>query len=430
MGLQQARQSTPENMVSRLVIHYRFTLIILGLLLWLIPATAADWPQFLGVNRNGSTSGESLVPAFPGSEPEIIWSHELGSGFAGPVVSGDQVFIFHRKANQAVLESLSTQNGKVKWTFKYVTDYKDDFGFDNGPRAVPLVHDKKIYLMGAEGFAHCIDSLTGKCIWSVNLHKQLESTKGFFGRACSPLIVRDNLILQVGGKQAGIVGLNTTTGTLKWKATDHEAGYASPITATIGGQEIAICFTRHGLVCLNPTSGEVLIENAHRSTMQASVNAASPVMVSPNRVFLSACYGVGAAVWQLSPVDKSLNPIWETNQKLDCHYATPVNFDGHLIGFHGRQETGTKLRCIDALNGKIKWQSGRMAAGSVTLAGKTLVILTERGELILAKASNKSFKPAARGQILGADTRAMPAISNGRLFARDKRKLVCVKLKP
>ncbi|MFP6874548.1 MAG: PQQ-binding-like beta-propeller repeat protein [Verrucomicrobiales bacterium] len=417
-------------MVSRLVIHFRSTLIILGLLLWIIPATAADWPQFLGVKRNGSTSGESLLPAFPGSEPEIIWSHKLGSGFAGPVVSAGRVFIFHRKANQAVLEALSAQNGEVNWTFNYATDYTDDFGFDNGPRAVPLVHDKKVYLLGAEGLAHCVDSLTGKCIWSVNLHEQLESTKGFFGRACSPLIIKDTLILQVGGKGAGIVGLNTATGIIKWKATDHEAGYASPVTANNAGQEIAVCFTRNGLVCLNPTSGEVLIEHPHRSTMRTSVNAASPVIVSPNRIFLSACYGVGAAVWQLSPGGKSLKPIWENNQKLDCHYATPVNFEGHLIGFHGRQETGTELRCIDALSGKIEWQSGRMAAGSVTLAGQTLVILTERGELILAKASNKSFDPAARGQILGADTRAMPALSNGRLFARDKRQLVCVKLKP
>ena len=418
-------------MVSRIVMNHRPALINLAILLCLVvPADAGDWPQFLGVHRNGTAHGESLLPEFPGDEPEIIWKHKLGSGFSGPVVSEGQVFIFHRQNNRAVLEALSTKNGEVQWTFHYITDYTDDFGFDNGPRSVPVVHEKKIYLLGAEGIAHCINAVTGECIWSVDLQEKLDSKKGFFGRACSPIVINDTLILQIGGTSAGIVGLNTETGILKWKATDHEAGYASPVMANISGEAIAVCFTRNGLVCLNPSNGNVIIDHANRASMHASVNAASPVIVSPGRVFISACYGVGASLWQISPREKSLKPVWKTHQKLDCHYATPVSFEGHLIGFHGRQETGTELRCIDALTGALKWQSGRMAAGTITLAGKTLIILTERGELILAEASGSSFKPAARGQILGADTRAMPALSNGQLFARDKRHLVCVKLNP
>ena len=418
-------------MVPRISMPRRPALIILTILFCFIgPACAADWPQFLGVQRNGITQGEALLPKFPGNEPEIIWKHKLGSGFSGPVVSDGLVFIFHRQDNRAVLEALSTINGEVKWTFQYVTDYTDDFGFDNGPRAVPLVHDKKIYLLGAEGIAHCIDTATGECIWSADLQKKLASKKGFFGRASSPIIIGNCLILQIGGTGAGIVGLDIETGKLKWQATDHEAGYASPVAATISGEDIAVCFTRNGVVCINPANGSVIIDHAHRSTMNASVNAASPVIVSPGKVFISACYGVGATLWQISTRKKSLETVWKTNQKLDCHYATPVNFEGHLIGFHGRQETGTELRCIDVLTGELKWQSGRMAAGSITLAGNTLIILTERGELILAEASKSSFKAAARGQILGADTRAMPALSNGHIFARDKRQLVCAKINP
>ncbi|MCP4849518.1 MAG: PQQ-binding-like beta-propeller repeat protein [Verrucomicrobiaceae bacterium] len=409
----------------------KFSLINLSILLCLVvPAKAGDWPQFLGVYRNGSTHDESLRPEFTGNEPEIVWKHKLGSGFSGPVVSEGNVFIFHRQDNRAVLEALSTKNGEVKWTFSYISTYRDDFGFDNGPRSVPLVHEKKIYLLGAEGIAHCIDSFTGECIWSVDLQEKLGSTKGFFGRASSPIIIENTLILQIGGKGAGIVGLEPKTGNLKWKATDHEAGYASPVAADISGQKIAVCFTRNGLVCLDPATGNVIIDQPHRSSMHASVNAASPIITSPGKVFISACYGVGATLWKISPQKKTLNTLWKTNQKLDCHYATPINFEGHLIGFHGRQETGTELRCIDLLTGEVKWQSGRMAAGSITLAGKTLVILTERGELILAEANKGAFKPAARGQILGTDTRAMPALSNGQLFARDKRQLVCVKLNP
>ncbi|MEC9326369.1 MAG: PQQ-binding-like beta-propeller repeat protein, partial [Verrucomicrobiota bacterium] len=274
------------------------------------------------------------------------------------------------------------------------------------------------------------DAKSGELIWKRNLRKELGSSKGFFGRACSPIIIGNTLIIQAGGKGCGIIGLDPAKGTLKWKATDHEAGYASPIASKIGNQKIAILFTRTGFLCIEAISGKILIEKAHRATMHASVNAASPVLIKPDEVFLSACYGVGASVWKINPENRKINKLWELNNQLDSHYATPVQFEGHLIGYHGRQETGTEIRCIESSTGKIKWSSERIPAGSITLANKTLIILTERGEMILAPANTDKFKPSARGQILGAETRAMPALSNGRFFARDKKKLVSIKLNP
>ena len=161
--------------------------------------------------------------------------------------------------------------------------------------------------------------------------------------------------------------------------------------------------------------------------MNASVNAASPVVIDNDKVFLSACYGVGSSLWKIDTKRKKLDLIWSSNDKLDCHYATPILYKDHLIGYHGRQETGTELRCIEVKTGKEKWRSGRMPAGTITLSKNTFIILSEKGELVIAPASTKEFKPSARGQILGADTRAMPALSNGYFFARDKRKLVSIK---
>lgn len=397
---------------------------------WSLSNGSGDWSQFLGPARNGITQSVVVPLSFPGGEPKLEWEYELGNGFSGPVVSDDQVFIFHRKGNRSVIDSLSLDSGNLLWSFGYGTDYIDDFGFDKGPRAVPLVNSGRVYIFGAEGMTHCVKSESGKLIWLKDLRKELGSTKGFFGRACSPLLIGKTLIIQTGGKDCGVVGLDAERGTLKWKSTNHEAGYSSPIATKINGKEIAVLFTRTGFLCIDPDTGKVIIEKAHQSAMNSSVNAASPVMVGSGKVFLSACYGVGAAVWEIDPENKKLSTVWEAGDRLDCHYATPVLFQGHLIGFHGRQETGTELRCIDASTGKVKWSSGRISAGSVTLAKKTLLVLTERGELILAPASTKSFKPSARGQILGADTRAMPALAKGRIFARDKRKLVSIKLNP
>ena len=390
----------------------------------------ADWPQFLGPHRNGTTQNESIPFEFADGEPEIEWEHSIGNGFSGPVVSNGHVVISHRKGNRAVTDALNIEDGKPVWAYEYETDYVDDFGFDNGPRAVPLIHSKSVFIFGAEGMLHSLDAKSGELIWKRNLRKELGSSKGIFGRACSPIIIGNTLIIQAGGKGCGIIGLDPAKGTLKWKATDHEAGYASPIASKIGNQEIAILFTRTGFLCIEAISGKILIEKAHRATMHASVNAASPVLIKPDEVFLSACYGVGASVWKINPENRKINKLWELKNQLDSHYATPVQFEGHLIGYHGRQETGTEIRCIESSTGKVKWSSGRIPAGSITLANKTLIILTERGEMILAPANTDKFKPSARGQVLGAETRAMPALSNGRFFARDKKKLVSIKLIP
>ena len=154
---------------------------------------------------------------------------------------------------------------------------------------------------------HSLDAKSGELIWKRNLRKELGSSKGFFGRACSPIIIGNTLIIQAGGKGCGIIGLDPAKGTLKWKATDHEAGYASPIASKIGNQEIAILFTRTGFLCIEAISGKILIEKAHRATMHASVNAASPVLIKPDEVFLSACYGVGASVWKINPENRKIN---------------------------------------------------------------------------------------------------------------------------
>ncbi len=398
--------------------------------LLLASPAGADWPQFLGPHRDGRAPDAKVAGTFAGDGPQIVWRHEVGSGFAGPAVAGGSVYIFHRKGDRAVIEALTADSGEPRWEFGYATDYVDDFGFDNGPRAVPLVAGDKVYLFGAEGMAHCLDAKSGAELWSKDLRGTLGADKGFFGRAVSPLLAGGSLILQIGGDRAGIVGLDPDDGSLKWRSPPHEAGYASPVRATLAGRGYTLHFTRAGFVCLDPAGGKVVIDRRHRSAIGPSVNAASPVFVPPDKVFLSACYGVGAALWQIDPARGEVTPVWAAGDRLDCHYATPVLYDDHLIGFHGRQESGTELRCIEAAGGGLKWSSGRLPAGSATLAGDTLVALTERGELVLAAADTERFEPTARGQVLANGTRAYPALSGGHLFARDKRQLVCVRLKP
>jgi outer membrane protein assembly factor BamB len=386
---------------------------------------AGDWPQFLGPHRNGSTD-EMIAGNWEAKEPKVLWSKPVGSGFAGPIVVGGDAILFHREGSSEILSCFDSATGRPKWQQKAPTDYRDDFGFDEGPRSTPCVAEGRVYAMGAEGLVRCVSLADGKLIWTLNTKKELNARKGFFGMACSPLVHGSNVLLSVGGTGgAGIVALDKDSGELRWKALNHEAGYASPILAKLDGKERAIFFTREGLAVLDPVSGKLISERAWRAPMDASVNAASPVLIGEN-IFATTSYNTGAILARLT--DGELKPIWSGDDSLSSHYATPVHHEGYLYGFHGRQEMGPGFRCIETKTGKVAWDQPSFGGGSVTLAGTHLLILKETGELILAPASPARFQVNGRVHLLGSDTRAFPAISNKRHFARDKRNLICAEI--
>ena len=121
--------------------------------------------------------------------------------------------------------------------------------------------------------------------------------------------------------------------------------------------------------------------------------------------------------------------VWSSDEALSNHYATGVFQDGYLYGFHGRQEFGQSFRAVEFKTGKVRWSEDRFGAGTVTLAGSRLLILRERGELVLAAASPDRFQALARAQILPGVVRAYPAVSDGFLFARNENTLICVALR-
>jgi outer membrane protein assembly factor BamB len=212
-----------------------------------------------------------------------------------------------------------------------------------------------------------------------------------------------------------------------WTATDHEASYSSPVSGTFGGKKLGLFFTRQALVGLDPANGRVQFQRTWPSRSQNSVNAASPVIVE-DLVFVSATYETGATVLRVA--GSTLEPLWANDDALSNHYATSIYYEGHLYGFHGRQEFGQAFRAVEFRSGKVKWSEERFGAGTVLLAGNRLVILRENGELVLTPASPDGFKPLARARILSGTTRAYPALSDGFLYARNAEDtLVCLDLR-
>jgi len=399
------------------------------LLLSVTHAAAADWPQFLGPQRDGKAPADTaLVKEQPADGWKILWKHECGAGFAGPVVSDGKAVLFYRAGDQNVVEAMAADTGKVLWKQEWPTNYEDDMGFDPGPRSCPTVDGGVVYCYGADGSLAALQLTDGKELWRKDLAAELKSEKGFFGRSCAPLVTETSVLLAAGGEGSGVAAFDKRSGALQWKALDHEAGYASPILMHPPQGPRAVFFTREGVAGIVPDTGKVAFTEHFRAKMHASVNAASPVAVDATHVFTSACYDVGAAVWEIGK-DDTLTASWRAGDKLDCHYSTPVLVDGNLYGFHGRQESGQQLRCVSAKDGTVRW-SVPLDPGHVIACGTRLIILTQSGELILTDATaDKAPSLAARNEILRGGHRAPPALANGLFYAKDKSRMVCVDLR-
>jgi len=355
-----------------------------------------------------------------------MWQREAGEGFSTPVVAQGRVILFHRIGDKDRVESLEAATGKSQWVFEYPANYRDDFGLGDGPRAAPAVDGGRVFTYGAQGMLHCLDLNSGKKIWALNAREKFGVRKEFFGAACSPLVDGDRVLMNIGGAEnAGIVALNKLDGSVFWKSLTDEAGYSAPTLITIHGERHALFFTRNGLVDADPATGKLRFQFPWRSRQHASANAATP-LAAGGLVFLSASYNTGATVLEITP--SGPKQIWASDDALSNHYATSVLKDGFLYGFHGRQEFGQQLRCVEMRTGKVMWSVEGFGAGTVTLARDHLFVLRESGELQIAPATPKEYKAARKAQLLPGAVRAYPAVSGGRMYVRNENTLAAFRI--
>ncbi len=403
------------------------TSLVLSLTLAPTLLRAADWPNAHGPGRANHSAETGLNWTWGKDGPPVAWKLDIGAGFAGVAVSGEMVFLFHRVENQEVLLALHPATGKEKWKHAARTKYVDDFVFDDGPRCVPVVSGNRVFALGADGDLRAVDAATGKELWIRNVVAEYRVKKGFFGVGAGPIVIGEKLLVNVGGKGAGIVAFDPATGKELWKATDDPASYAAANAMTLDGKPHGVFLTRSGLVVVDATTGAVRFTKEWRARLDASVNAATP-LVRNDEVFLSSSYGVGAVVLKAKAGD--WDELWSGDRSLSCHYDTPVLVGDYLYGIDGRQEGGAaRLRCVEWKTGNVKWSVDRFGCASLLAVDGGLLAVTEGGELVRFEASPKAYKELTRAKVLDGVTRAAPALSDGRLFVRDDKRLVCLRLK-
>jgi outer membrane protein assembly factor BamB len=376
---------------------------------------AGDWPQILGPARNGKAEHERLSDRWPSGGPKVLWRFSLGGGYAGAAVAGQRCIVFHRVASSERVECLDCATGKSQWKSDFPATYRGGVDADTGPRCVPLLTDGTAYVFGAAGDLHAVELNTGKEQWSQSLYADYNGDEGYFGAGSTPILVGGKLLVNVGGRGAGIVALDPATGKTFWQASDEGASYASPASVTLQGRENAVFVTRLNCVLADPASGRVttLFPFGKRGP---TVNAATPLVID-SKLFVTASYGVGAALASLNGT--SAKVLWSNDDTMSSQYSTPVQHDGFLYGIHGREDVGVaELRCVEAATGKVRWSKTGYGVAHLIVAGDKLLIQKADGQLALAAADPTRYRELASARLTSEPTRALPALANGRIFVR------------
>ncbi len=397
------------------------------------PLHAGDWPQILGPGRNGIARDESLLDSWPDRGPAVQWQVDVGDGFAGPAVHDGTLVLFHRKLDREIVEAFDAGSGQSKWSVDYPAEYVPTYTSDGGPRAVPLIHNGQIFIYGALGGLRAIDLATGNKRWERDTFEEFNSKKrvrgepaeGYFGIGSTPILVDGKLLVNVGGdtNQAGIVAFDPANGKTLWTATSERASYSSPIAAVFGDTKHVIFAARFNIVSVDPANGHERFRFPF-GRPGPNVTAANPLVLG-NKVFVSASYGFGATLAEIGPAGAKI--VWHNDDVMSSQYTTCVEDNGFLYGIHGRQDVGlATLRCFDPLTQKIHWSQEDFGYATLIKADGKLLILKTDGELVLAEVNPKEFHELARASIFKTETRALPALSDGLLFARDTRSFKCL----
>lgn len=392
----------------------RFCSAFLFAILLCRTATAGDWPQILGPNRDGRTAGETIAVW---SRPlEVRWKASCGAGYAGAAVAGGKVFLWHRIGREELLDCLDAKEGKRLWRTGFEAVYRGGVDADQGPRCVPVVAGQRVFVYGAAGDLHAVNHSDGKPLWTRKLRTEYEAEDGYFGAGSTPIVVGQTLIAAIGGRNgAAVVALNVEDGKTRWTAADEDAAYASPVTMRIDDKTVVAAVMGLNTVLLDLETGEVMRRFAF-GRRGPVVNAATP-LVDQSRLFVTASYGIGCRMVDLAP--ETPTDIWQSRDVISSQYASPVRSGDYLYAITGREDIGDAgLLCVRWADGKTSWTRPDFGTGHLIVGGDRVLAQLTAGRLDLFAADRTAYKQLATADLPPGSYRSLPAFSDGTLFCR------------
>lgn len=396
-----------------------------------VAALPGAWPGFRGANLdNVSPERGSLARSWAAGGPKRFWSVQLGEGHAGPAVLNGRVYVldYDQVAKADKLRCLALSDGREIWAQSYPVLVKRNHGMS---RTVPAVTDQHVVTLGPKCHVLCADARTGAVRWKIDLVREYGTKVPTWYAGQCPLIDGDRVILAPGGK-ALMIAVDLASGKVIWKAANPNGWkmtHSSIVPMTFGGEKMFVYCASGGVVGISARDGAPIWETD--AWKVSTANVPTPVLVGGGRIFLCGGYKAGSMMLRLKKDGGNIRPVEEYRlkwQDFASDQQTPILYKGHIYGVR----PGGQLACID-LGGKGQWDSGtdRFGLGPYLIAGGLIYALVDRGkhggELVLAEATPKAYRPLARAKVVeGHDAWGPMALVGGRLLLRDLTTMVCV----
>jgi outer membrane protein assembly factor BamB len=380
-----------------------------------------DWPQWRGPNRDGISKETGLLKSWPANGPKVLWRVPTGQGYSGIVIAKGRGYTMIGEGENEFIISFDPANGKEVWRAKVDGIFYNDQG--NGPRSTPLVDGEIIFGLSGNGKLHALNTKDGKAVWRRDLRGEYGGKIPTWGISTTPLVEGNLLIVDVGGNSGhSVMAFNKANGKVMWKSESDIPGYSAPIAVTVNGSRQVLVFTGTALVSLAPTDGKLFWR--YDWDTRYDVNAATPVFIAPDKIFISSNYGKGSALLQ-TKVDNgkvTMQEVWK-GREMKNHFSSSVLHDNHLYGFDD-----AFLTCLDVATGQPQWQQRGFNKGSLLFADGHLIVLGEYGKLALVEATPAGYKEKANVEILKGRCWTMPTLAGGKLYLRNQSEMLCLEV--
>lgn len=428
-------------------------------------ATADDWPQWLGPRRDGVWRESGIVSDFPDEGPPVLWRTPIGSGYSGPSVVGDRVYITDRQLNEGQQNSenafdrsptlgtervicLNAEDGSIIWTHEYPCEYT--ISYAAGPRTSPLVAEGKVYTLGAEGHLFCLDAESGQPLWQCQLKQDYDMPAPVWGFAGHPLLDGDRLICLVGGKGSVAVAFHKDTGAEIWRSLSAaEPGYCPPMIYELGERRQLVIWHPQAINGLDPVTGEVYWSIPFE--VKAGMTIATPRKAG-ERLFVSAFYD-GPMLLKFTPGKSMPDLAWRgeshserNTDKLHAVMSTPYIEQDHIYGV----DSYGQLRCLKLDTGERIWEDLQATGSTGDIRSRTdrwanaflikhedrFFLANEKGDLIIARLTPAGYEEISRAHLIEPDNTmagrnivwSHPAFANRRVYLRNDQEIICVDL--
>lgn len=403
----------------------------------LLTTTNDDFPQFLGPERNAWLPGPDLDRNWDANPPRLLWRRPIGAGWSAFAVVGSHAVTLEQRGEEEWVTCYEVAAGEPVWGHAIVARHYNPLG-GLGPRSTPTIHGGKVYALGATGVLRCLNGKDGTLVWQDDLRKRYglsdaeDEAMIQWGRAASPLIVDDLVVVPAGGpagQAKSLVAFHKKSGDVVWEGGDSQIGYSSPALATIAGVRQILIVNEAEVTAHAPESGEVLWSHPWPGKSMQDANSSQAVPVTGDRVLLSKGYGGGAELLQLTADNNGklhVASLWKNKQILQTKFTNVVVHGGHIFGL-----SDGYLECVELETGRKTWKKSRQAHfghGQILGVGELILVQAEEGEVALVEADPERFMELGRFAALDGKTWNNLCLAGKKLLVRNGQEAACFEL--